>query len=138
MPAETKRGPFISYQIDFDRMSGDGPLPPRKSLWIKANGQAPAGERLHSALLAYESDSALLGTARMPHRGSFKQGELQMASLDHAMWFHEPVNVNDWLLYTMESPASASGRGYNRGMIYTQDGRLVASCIQEGLMRLWD
>lgn len=138
LPAATKRGPFIGYQSDFERTQGDAPLPPRKSVWIKANGEVPAGEGLHAALLAYESDSALLGTSRMPHRGSFERGKLQMASLDHAMWFHEPVTLNDWFLYTMESPASASGRGYNRGMIFSRDGRLVASCIQEGLMRLWD
>ncbi len=138
LPEVTKHGPFISFQVDFKRMKDNKPLPPNKAIWIKANGDVPADPRLHTALLSYESDSALLGTSRMPHRGSYERNKMQMASLDHAMWFHHDVNLNDWVLYVMESPAAAQGRGYNRGMLFAADGTLVASCIQEGLMRLWD
>lgn len=138
LPEVTRQGPFIAFQVDFSRMKENRPLDPNKAIWIKANGDVPEDPRLHAALLAFESDSALLGTSRMPHRGSFERSKMQMASLDHAMWFHRPVDVSDWMLYVMESPTAAQGRGYNRGMIFTADGKLVASCIQEGLMRLWD
>ena len=88
------------------------------------------------ALLAYQSDEALLGTARLPHRGKFERENMQVASLDHSIWFHRPVSVNDWLLYSVESPVAAAARGYTRGTIHTASGKLVASCIQEGLIRL--
>ena len=138
LPEVTRSGPFISFQENFRAMQDERPQTPKKSIWFKANGPVPDDPRLHTALMAYESDSALLGTSRLPHRGGFERRKMQMASLDHAMWFHSPVNVGEWLLYVMESPASAHGRGYNRGMIFSHDGTLVASCIQEGLMRLWD
>ncbi|MDB4845509.1 thioesterase family protein, partial [Hellea sp.] len=112
------------------------PQDPTQQLWIKANGEAPDDPRIHLALLAYESDEALLGTARMPHRGKYQRESMQVASLDHSIWFHAPVDVNDWLLYCVDSPAAEGARGYTRGSIYAASGKLVASCMQEGLIRL--
>lgn len=143
LPPETRRGPFIAFRVDHERLSSDEPQPPAKSIWFRANGNVEANAAanmpgLHCALLAYESDSALLGTARLPHRGGYERRRMQMASLDHSIWFHADVDVGEWLLYTMESPAAGHGRGFNRGLIFQADGTLVASCMQEGLMRLWD
>jgi acyl-CoA thioesterase-2 len=89
-------------------------------------------------VLAYASDYGLLGTALRPHGLSFVQPELQLASLDHALWFHRDVRLDDWLLYAMESPSASGARGYTRGQIFAEDGTLVASVAQEGLMRLRD
>jgi acyl-CoA thioesterase-2 len=88
---------------------------------------------LHRCLLTYVSDYHLLPTATMPHGVSFPQ--LQMASIDHAIWFHRDLRVDDWLLYVMDSPSASGARGFSRGAIYARDGALVASVAQEGLMR---
>jgi len=131
-----KMRPFLSFREDHKRLLVEEPQEPEQNVWIKANGEAPMDQRLHMALLAYESDEALLGTARMPHRGRYDRDRMQVASLDHSIWFHQPVNVNDWLLYSLDSPAAEGARGYTRGTVYTRDGQLVASCMQEGLIRL--
>ncbi|MEK9964546.1 MAG: acyl-CoA thioesterase II [Betaproteobacteria bacterium] len=131
-----KMRPFLSFREDHKRLLIEEPQEPEQNVWIKANGEAPMDQRLHMALLAYESDEALLGTARMPHRGRYDRDRMQVASLDHSIWFHQPVNVNDWLLYSLDSPAAEGARGYTRGTVYTSDGQLVASCMQEGLIRL--
>ena len=131
-----KQRPFLSFREDHKRLLEEVPQVPAQQLWIKANGQAPDDPRLHLALLAYESDEALLGTARMPHRGSYQREKMQVASLDHSIWFHAPVDVNNWLLYCVDSPATGGARGYTRGSIFSADGKLVASCMQEGLIRL--
>lgn len=138
VPDAIKQWPFIAYQVDYAKSLEQKPQPPIKNIWLKANGPVPDDPLMHTALLAYESDSALLSTSRLPHRGNFKREKMQMASLDHAIWFHEPFRVDEWLLYTMESTNASGARGYNRGMIFTADGRLVASCMQEGLMRKRD
>jgi len=138
LPAETKTGPFVSFRVDHERLASGEPQAPRQAIWFKSNGPVPADDRLNAALMAYESDSALLGTSRLPFQGSFDRNRMQMASLDHAIWFHRDVDVSEWLLYQMESPVAGHARGYNRGMIFSLDGTLVASCMQEGLMRLWD
>jgi acyl-CoA thioesterase-2 len=85
--------------------------------------------------MAYASDMTLLDTCIRPHGVSWMQGKLQSASLDHAMWFHAPVRTNDWLLYAQDSPSASGARGFNRGTIFTKEGRLVASVAQEGLIR---
>ena len=90
---------------------------------------------MQHCLLAYASDMNLLGSSLRPHGTSFFKGHVMTASLDHAMWFHKPVNFNDWHLYAMDSPFTGSARGFNRGTIYNQSGVLVASVAQEGLMR---
>jgi acyl-CoA thioesterase II len=87
-------------------------------------------------MLAYSSDFGLLRPALMPHGLSFYKGNVQVVSLDHAMWFHDDFRMDDWLLYATESPWAGGARGFSRGQIYARDGRLVASVAQEGLMRM--
>jgi acyl-CoA thioesterase-2 len=111
-------------------------LAPRKSVWFKASGKLPDDEALHRALLAYVSDYALLETALMPHAITPMSPPVIMASIDHAMWFHRSVRVDDWLLYSTDSPSASGARGFARGSVFARDGRLVASTAQEGLIRL--
>jgi acyl-CoA thioesterase-2 len=113
-------------------------LPPVKHVWIKAVDRLPDELSLHQNLLAYVSDYELLGTSTLPHGLPFGQGRVQMASLDHALWFHRDVRVDEWLLYSLDSPSASSARGFARGQFFTEDGRLVASTAQEGLVRLLD
>lgn len=135
IPEAILGGPFVSFQLDYKEMLAEKPQPPHKSIWLRANGPVPEDPIIHTALLAYESDSSLLSTSRLPHRGSYRRDKMQMASLDHAMWFHARFRIDEWLLYTMESTSASGARGFNLGSIFTADGRLIASCIQEGLMR---
>jgi acyl-CoA thioesterase-2 len=109
--------------------------PPVKQVWIRATGPLPNDPVMHRALLAYVSDRGLLSAALLPHGVTFLHRDFQGASLDHAMWFHQPFRLDDWLLYHMESPIASGSRGYTRGQIFTRDGRLVASVAQEGLIR---
>lgn len=109
---------------------------PLKQVWFKADGQLPDTPALHRYLLAYMSDFSLLTTSLLPHGASIWQPQMQVASLDHSIWFHDEVRVDDWLLYSMDSPWSGCSRGFARGTIYTRDGRLVASVAQEGLVRV--
>lgn len=104
--------------------------------WMRAQSRLPDDPLLHQCVLAFASDFALMGTAMLPHGVSFMQNNMQAASIDHSMWFHRPFRVDEWLLYDMDAPNASSSRGMNRGLIYSQDGRLVASTAQEGLMRL--
>jgi len=127
---------FISFMNDFKERREGVPLPPHQSVWFKANGELPVDPLLHACLLTYQSDSDLLSTSRLPHRGQFQRDRLQRASLDHAMWFHHPARVDDWILYELDSPSAAAARGYNRGSLYDVGGRLVASAMQECLMRV--
>ena len=112
------------------------PQPPFKDLWFKLHGDLEDEPKLHRALLAYVSDFHLVGTATLPHGISWVEGKLIMASLDHAMWFHRDFRLDDWLLYSCDSPSTGGGRGLARGMIYDRQGRLVASTAQEGVIRL--
>jgi acyl-CoA thioesterase-2 len=111
------------------------PQPPTRMLWMRANGSLPDKLALHQYLLAYISDHSLLGACLMPHGVTWHSSGMQVASLDHALWFHRPFRVDEWLLYVMESPSASGGRGFSRGSIFTQDGVLVASTTQEGLVR---
>lgn len=110
--------------------------PPLKHVWLRAVGDLPAGLLEHQGVLAYASDCGLLGTALLPHGLSFQQPQLQAATLDHALWFHRPFRVDEWLLYTSDSPIAAGARGFTRGSLFTRDGTLVASVVQEGLLRV--
>lgn len=113
-----------------------GKRPPYQQVWFRlthAIGDAPA---LHRAMLAYASDFHLIGTATLPHGISYFQPNVQMASLDHAIWFHRPFRIDDWLLYACDSPSAQGSRGLARGMIYDRHGRLLASTAQEGLIRV--
>ena len=112
--------------------------PPRQMCWMKSRDPLPDDYRLHQCVLAYLSDWSLLDTATLPHGVSFLQDNMQMASLDHAMWFHRPFRADEWLLFVQDSPSASGARGLNRGLIYRQDGVLVASAAQEGLMRRLD
>jgi acyl-CoA thioesterase II len=109
-------------------------LAPRKRVWFRALGRLPEDEALHRVLLAYVSDYNLLDCALLPH-GLSLTADLIMASIDHAMWFHRSVRVDDWLLYDVESPSASGARGFARGCVYSRNGLLVASAAQEGLMR---
>ncbi|MEO0473776.1 MAG: acyl-CoA thioesterase II [Bacteroidota bacterium] len=109
---------------------------PRKHVWMRANESLPADIDFHKCVLAYASDFNLLSTALLPHAISYMTPGLQAASLDHAMWFHRPFKADQWLLYTMESPNMSNARGLGIGEIYTQEGELVATVAQEGLLRL--
>jgi acyl-CoA thioesterase-2 len=110
-------------------------VPPRRRAWYRAVDQLPDDPALHRYLLAYASDFAFLGTALDPHAMSWLTPGLQMASLDHVMWFHRPFRIDDWLLYVVDSPSASGARGLVRGQFFDRAGRLVASTAQEGLIR---
>jgi acyl-CoA thioesterase-2 len=110
--------------------------PPYQRIWFRLTAPIEDSPSLHRALLAYASDFHLIGTATLPHGISYLTDNIQMASLDHALWFHRPFRIDDWLLYAFDSPTTQGSRGLARGMIFTRDGRLVASTAQEGLIRL--
>lgn len=111
------------------------PREPKRAHWMKSQITLPDDPFLHQCLLAFSSDFALMGTAMLPHAAHFMQPEMQCASIDHAMWFHRPFRMDEWLLYSMDSPSASSAKGINRGLIFTRDGVLVASTAQEGLIR---
>lgn len=112
------------------------PMPPFQHVWIKASDVMPDDVRLHQCFLAYASDMTLLDTCYRPHGIGWTDQDFQLASLDHSMWFHQPFKTDEWLLYQQDSPFSGGARGFNRGSFYTQEGKLVASATQEGLIRL--
>ena len=107
-----------------------------KHVWMKAVGKLPDDALQHQAILAYASDMGLLSTSMNPHKLSFAKGNVMSASLDHAMWFHRPFRADEWMLYSTDSPSASNARGFNRGSVYTEKGILVASAVQEGLMRV--
>jgi acyl-CoA thioesterase-2 len=109
---------------------------PVKYIWFRAVDTLPDDEALHRCLLAYVSDFHLLDTALKPHGVSMVSPRLVIASIDHAMWFHRRVRVDDWLLYAIDSPSASGARGFTRGSIFSRDGQLVASAAQEGLIRV--
>ncbi len=131
----TRFGPFEFRQVEALDPIAPEPRPPFRQLWFRLKGEVPDDEGLHRALLAYASDFHLIGTATLPHGWSLLDGRLIVASLDHAMWFHRPVVVTDWLLYDCDSPSTSGSRGLARGLIYDRQGRLVASTAQEGMIR---
>lgn len=112
------------------------PMPPFQHVWIRAVDKMPDDARLNQCLLAYASDMTLLDNCCRPHGIGWADENLQVASLDHAMWFHQPFKTDQWLLYQQDSPFSGGARGFNRGSFYTQEGALIASAAQEGLIRL--
>jgi acyl-CoA thioesterase II len=109
---------------------------PSRSVWFRAVAPLPDDEVLHRCLLAYVSDFYLLDTALMPHGLSVSRANLVMASIDHAMWFHRHLRVDEWLLYATDSPSASGARGFARGSVFSRDGRLLASTSQEGLLRV--
>lgn len=111
------------------------PRPPEQSVWIRATAPLPDDPAIHQCVLAYASDMTLLDAALVAHGSTVFSGEIQAASLDHALWFHRPFRADEWLLYTQDSPFAGGARGFTRGRIYTEAGELVASVAQEGLIR---
>lgn len=111
------------------------PRPPVKAAWYRASGKLPDDPALHRYVLAYASDFNFLSTSMFPHGVSWMTPGMQVASLDHAMWFHRPFRMDEWLLHVVESPSASGGRGLVMGRYFTQDGRLVATTAQEGLIR---
>jgi acyl-CoA thioesterase-2 len=110
--------------------------PPQQAVWVRATGALPADVALNQCVLAYASDMTLLDTSLLPHGIGWFDERIQMASIDHAMWFHRPFRADEWLLYVQDSPSASGARGFNRGLIFSAEGKLVASVAQEGLMRL--
>jgi acyl-CoA thioesterase-2 len=112
------------------------PRPPYQLVWIRADGRLPdAPLLLHQCVVAYASDMTLIDTATLPHAITWWDDSFQMASLDHAIWFHRVFRADEWLLYVQESPVAAGSRGFTTGRLYTRAGTLVASVAQEGLIR---
>jgi acyl-CoA thioesterase-2 len=111
------------------------PRDPHHHVWLRADGRLPDDPIVHTVVLTYASDMTLLDTSLLPHGGSWADPSVFMASLDHAMWFHRPFRADDWLLYAQDSPDASGGRGLSRGLVFTRDGTLVATVIQEGLIR---
>ena len=130
--------PFEMRPVDASRFVTRAKTAPSQSIWIRANGNPGNDQNLHRCLLAYASDFTLLDTALIAHGKLLFDTDIQLASIDHAMWLHAPVRVDEWLLYTQESTFAGGARGFCRGSIYTQQGALVASVTQEGLMRQRD
>ncbi len=143
MPPATRRYLEASHPIElrptdlarFGKASGVGSAAATR-IWMRAAAPLPDDAAVHWAVLAYLSDMTLLDTALLAHGRSVFDAEVQAASLDHALWFHRPFRADAWLLYSQDSPSAAGGRGLARGSIFTEDGRLVASVAQEGLIRL--
>ncbi|MEN1942729.1 acyl-CoA thioesterase II [Luteimonas sp. MJ293] len=131
-----RTGPF-EFRHVYPRDDLDPPKrPPYQQVWFRLAEKVGDAPELHRALLAYASDFHLLGTATFPHGISYYQPNVQMASLDHALWFHRPFRADEWLLYSIDSPSASGSRGLARGMIYDINGHLVASTAQEGLIRM--
>ncbi|MGI6244314.1 MAG: acyl-CoA thioesterase II [Pseudochelatococcus sp.] len=129
--------PIELRPVDYNRFNPgvEGTRKPAFSMWIRATGPLPDDEAIHRCVLAYASDMTLLDTSLAVHGRSVFDGDIQGASLDHAMWFHRPFRADEWLLYSQESPFSGGGRGLSRGLIFTRDGLHVATVAQEGLIR---
>ncbi len=121
--------------VDTGRYSGGSDRTARQHMWIRATAPLPDDSALHTAILAYASDFALIDTALIAHGRTMFEPQLQLASLDHACWIHRPFRIDDWLLYALDSPVAGRGRGLARGSFFSRDGQLVASVAQEGLMR---
>jgi acyl-CoA thioesterase-2 len=109
--------------------------PARRDIWFKAKSALPDDPVIHQSVFAYASDLTIIETGLLPHGKTLFDSGLMMASLDHAIWYHKPFRADQWLLYSQDSPASSGARGYNRGLVFTRDGELVASVTQEALMR---
>lgn len=108
---------------------------PERQVWLRANGNVPDDFRIHQYLLGYASDFNFLPVALQPHGVGFLEPGMQVATIDHSMWFHRPFSMNEWLLYSVESTSASGARGFVRGEFYTREGILVASTVQEGVMR---
>ena len=127
--------PIDSRYVDWSPPDRAEPLPPHQRIWIRADGRLPDDPVLHQCVVTYASDMTLLDTALLPHGGTYRSAHIQMASLDHAMWFHRPFRADEWLLYVQDTPSASDGRGIARGLFFTEGGELAVSVVQEGLIR---
>ena len=125
---------FETRPVILDGPGDRKPRPPFDHIWFRPAGPVPGDIRQRQIVLAYVSDMTLLDTSLLPHGKSFFSA-VQLASIDHAMWFHRDASLDDWLLYAQDSPSASGARGFNRGLIFTRDGVLIASVAQEGLIR---
>ncbi|WP_448213986.1 acyl-CoA thioesterase II [Colwellia sp. MEBiC06753] len=139
---EKIRGKFLSEKpieikpIDQYNWVNPEKMPAKCNMWIKTNGDLPDDLRIHTNMLAYTSDFHFLPTALFPHGQTHWNPNLQIATIDHTMWFHRPFRFDDWLLYVIDSPSATSGRGLVKGQIFNRQGELVASTMQEGVIRV--
>jgi len=131
----TQDRPIDFRSVDVDPFDA-APRPPVRHMWLRADGPMTEARIDHQAVLAYATDYGLLATAVQPHGLLIRDPRLHAATLDHAIWFHRPFRMDDWLLYTMHSPAAAGARGFSSGTVFTRAGTLIASVAQEGLLRL--
>lgn len=130
--------PIEMKPVDVSRYFSRQSREPVQHVWIKASGPLPDEFRLHQCILAYASDFTLLDTALIAHGKVLFDADIQLASLDHALWLHRPFRADEWLLYAQDSPNAGGARGFCRGSVFRRDGTLVASVAQEGLMRKRD
>lgn len=132
-----KRNRYVAFEFRRkERLDPWNPkdLEPLRHIWVKSKGSLPDDIRLQHQVLAYLSDYNLMGTATLPHRSKMKNDQYFLSSLDHAMWFQRTSNLQDWHLFQFDSPSAADGRGFSRGNLFSENGDLVASVVQEGLM----
>jgi acyl-CoA thioesterase II len=128
--------PLEIRPVNVEHYTSAEKLPPHQQVWVRLTGALPDDRRLQAAILAYLSDMTLLETSTFAHGRIGFEPEMQMASLDHAMWFHRAHRLDDWLLYTQDSPNAIGARGFSRGSLYSREGALIASTAQEGLVRI--
>ena len=133
-----RQRPIELRPVDVSRFLSNRPLDPVQHVWFRVTAPLPDDLAVHQCALAYASDMTLLDTALLAHGKSVFNPEIQAASLDHAMWFHRPFRFDRWMLYSQESPNAGASRGFARGFVYSEDGALIASTAQEGLIRLRD
>ena len=131
----SRERPIDMRVVDLSRYLTRDKKVPLQHIWIRANGKLPDDPAIHQAVLAYASDFTLLDTALIAHGKLLFDGDVQLASLDHALWYHRPFRADEWLLYVQDSPNAYGARGFCRGSIFTRGGTLIASVVQEGLMR---
>ena len=131
-----KERPLELRPVYAEHYSSRDKLAPLQKVWIRLTGPVPNDRALRCAVLAYLSDMTLLDTATFAHGRGIFDPDIQAASIDHAMWFHREHDLDGWLLYTQDSPSTSGSRGFTRGALYSQDGTLIASVAQEGLIRL--
>ena len=130
--------PFEVRPVEPQTLLSPAKAEPKQCFWIKAVDRLPDDPDVHRNLLAYISDYQLVATSTLPHGIRLESGRLYLASLDHAMWFHRPFRLDDWVLYSMDSPNAVGARGLARGELFARDGRLIATTAQEGLIRVGD
>ena len=127
--------PIDMRPVEINRYMSREPMEPQFHVWIRTTGRLPDDPAIHQCVLAYASDMTLLDTSLVPHGRTVFDPTIQGASIDHAMWFHRPFRADEWLLYAQDTPNAGGARGFSRGLLFQQDGTLIASVAQEGLIR---